>query len=197
MIKISYIKEIKDTHLLRLGITEGEETSAYTVNEQTYSEVGRPIRGEEIGESELEIIKHFDEYYKAKKRALSLLSYTDNNERGIQMKLRARGVSQNVAMDVAREMVSLGYINEEEQLERLILSEANQKLRGASKIIPHLASKGYSVSFIKRVLSELVERGDIDFKKNAARLLEKKLPNGASADEKKKLLFKNGFNIGG
>ena len=195
MARLIYIKEINNTNLLRLGITEGEENAAYTVSSTLYSELGRPTRGSLLSEESMDEIRAADGYYKAKKKALSLLSYTDNNRRTLISKLRSKGVKGELAEDVAREMVSLGYIDECRQLERIILSEANVKLYGAGKIIPKLAAKGYSSTDIRRVMGELVDSGEVDFSKNAKLLLNKKMPDNATSDEKKKLLYKYGYKI--
>ena len=92
-------------------------------------------------------------------------------------------------------MVSRGYVNEKNQLERLIVIEANQKLRGPLKIIPALVNKGYSSSDVREVLKRLADEGEIDFSANAERLIEKKLPADADGEEIKKLLYKNGYKI--
>ena len=92
-------------------------------------------------------------------------------------------------------MIERGYVDERRQLERIILDEANRKLRGPLKIIPQLVSKGYSSSEVREVLSGLVESGEIDFKSNARELLMKKMLDGADEEEVKKILYKNGFKI--
>ncbi len=195
MARLIYVKEIKDTHLLRLGIQEGEETSGYTVSARLYSEIGSPMRREAITDEQLIDIKHEDEYFRAKKKALSYLAFSDNNERTLRTKLIGKGFSREVSCDVAREMVTLGYIDERRQLERLVLTEANVRLAGKNKIVPKLMAKGYSSSDIGAVIRELVDSGEIDFRENARKLLEKKLPSDAGTEEKKKLLYKNGYRI--
>ena len=195
MARLLYIKEIKDSHLLRLGIQEGEETSGYTVSSRLYSEIGSPMRRETLTDEQLVDIKREDEYVRAKKKALSYLAFADNNERTLRTKLIGKGFSREVSCDVAREMVTLGYIDERRQLERLVLTEANVKLAGQNKIVPKLMAKGYSSSDINTVIRELVDSGEIDFRANARRLIEKKLPADADSEEKKKLLFKNGYRI--
>ena len=196
MATVKWIKEIENSHLLRLGISEGEENAVYTVREALYSELSRPIRGQELGEGEMELVRAEDEYVRAKKRALYLLSYADNNERTLTLKLRERGFSAGVSAEVARDMVSLGYINEKAQLERLIVREANEKLFGKGKIVPRLMAKGYSASEINSVLAGLVEAGEIDFSENAKKLMEKKLPIGADEEERRALLVKYGYRSG-
>ena len=63
------------------------------------------------------------------------------------------------------------------------------------RIVPALATKGYSTSDVREVLSRLVESGEVDFKKNARLLVSKKLPEDAGPEEIKKLLYKNGFKL--
>lgn len=193
MAKISYVRKIKDTPLLRLGIVEEGEKLAYTVSERLYSELSGLAVGEEIDEYTLDKIRGEDEYYNAKKKALSLLAYADNNEKTLVRKLLTKGISRSVAEDVAREMVSLGYINEERQLERIILNEANRNFSGPEKIFRKLAAKGYSISKIKEVIRDLLDNGEIDFSKNASALIERKIGPDSSAEEKKKLLFRYGY----
>ena len=192
---VIYIKAVKDTNLLLLGISEGEETKRYTVSEALYNSIGSPKKSATLSYDALAEIYRFDEYYRAKRKALSLLSYSDKNEREIVRKLSLSGFSREVAADCAREMVLCGYIDESRQLHRLILSEANVKLYGYSKIRARLIAKGYSQEDIKRVVGELVACGEINFNKNAHALVAKRLPEDATLEEKKKLLYKNGYKI--
>ncbi len=194
MASISYIRQSKDAKLLLLGIIEEGESRRYTISEEAYDSIGRLTSHTEITDSTLCDIKYADELYRAEKKALSLLAYADNNERTLLGKLKRAGFSFDVSTEICKKMLSLGYINERRQLERLILSEANLKLRGPAKITAYLASKGYSQKDIREVLSSLVDGGEIDFKENAKRLIEKKLPEG-SEEEIKGLLYRNGYKI--
>lgn len=193
MSEIAYIKQAKSSLLLGI-LTEGE-CSRYTVSVALYEAIGSPKKGDFITPEALVEIKYCDEAYRARKKALSLLTLADNNEKTLIRKLTAAGFSRDIAEDVTREMVSFGYIRERDQLERLILSEANIKLSGPLKIIPKLAAKGYSQSDIRSVIAELSDRGDLDFFANAARLVEKRLGESPDAEEKKKLLYKSGYKI--
>ena len=195
MAVLKYIREQKNSHLLSLGIYEGEESVSYTVNAATYEAVGCPLRGDELDPSQLSAIKYTDRLIRARKKALSILAFADNNRRTLTTKLARAGFDREITSIVVEEMLSHGYIDEERQLERLILNEANVKLRGAGKLIPALVAKGYSSSDVRKVLTRLVEDGEIDFKKNAKKLLEKKLSPDADSEEKKKLLYKNGYKV--
>jgi SOS response regulatory protein OraA/RecX len=157
--------------------------------------LGSPSRGTAFTDEELSLIKSEDERIRATKKALSLLSYSDNNEKALVTKLHRAGFSRDIAVGVSEEMVRLGYIDESRQLERLILREANISLSGFGKLLPKLIAKGYSSENIKKITHRLAESGEIDFKENARRLIEKKLPENASREEKKKLLYKNGYKV--
>lgn len=192
MYKIIYIKE-KTKNLLLLGISEEGESARYTVDEALYTGIGSPPRGAELSESQLAEIIYTDEYYRAKKKALSLLSLADNNERTLKVKLLRAGIRREIADSVVAEMVGLGYINEARQLERLILAEANERLRGPYKIMPKLAGRGYRGEDIRRAMSALIDSGDIDFEKNGERLLEKMLGTSSVSEEAERILYKHGY----
>lgn len=192
MAELTFIRENKEKHLLLLGINEEGESARYTLTEKDYAAIGSP-RGEIDGET-LALIKRANLCYLAKKKALSLLSYSDNGKKRLYEKLVERGFPRDISQDVTDEMVSLGYINEERQLERLILNEANVKLRGPVKITLTLKAKGYSGEKIKEVMLSLMKSSEIDFKANAKKLLEKKLPS-ATSEERKAFLYKNGYKV--
>lgn len=194
MATLKYVREVKNSNLLSLGISEGEETARYTVGERIYLEIGSPAVGSMLDGEQISRLMEADELYRARKKALSLLAFADNNERNLRMKLARAGFSRDICDAVTSEMVERGYINEKNQLERLVLNEANSKLRGPLRIIPALTAKGYSSGDVREVMHALVDSGEIDFKKNAMALIEKKLPLG-DAEEKKKLLYKNGYKI--
>lgn len=194
MARLLYIRDVNNA-LLLLGVSEEGECVRYKVSRTLYAELGSPARGAELSDDALFSIREYDLRHRAKKKALSLLSYSDKSEQGLKRRLMESGFSREVSEEATFEMVSLGYINEENQLERLILNEANVKLRGPMKIVPTLAAKGYSTSEIKRVMHRLCESEEIDFKKNAKRLIEKKLHADSDIEEKKKLLYRNGYKV--
>ena len=195
MATLKYVREIKDTSLLLLGIVGEGESADYTVNSTLYSEIGSPSVGDNISDTDMSAIKYADELFRARKKALNILAYADNNQRNLKAKLLRAGFKREIVDAVLSEMVSRGYVNEKNQLERLIVIEANQKLRGPLKIIPALVNKGYSSSDVREVLKRLADEGEIDFSANAERLIEKKLPAEVDGEEIKKLLYKNGYKV--
>lgn len=193
MRRITYVKSGPAEGSLYIGIASDTEKEKLYISRTEYARCGAPEKGEKIDEDTYYRMARYDEYHKAKKKAISILTYGDNNQKNLIRKLRIAGFAPDLAEVICREMVSLGYINEEDQLERLILSEANEKLQGPNKIFAKLTAKGYSSPDIRKVMNELVERGEINFKNNAYRLIEKKLPKDATPEEKKTLLYKNGY----
>ena len=187
------IREIGDKGLLSLAIG-GEESANYTVNAALYAEIGSPRVGDILTDEQIYQMRELDEYFRAKKKALAILAYADNNRRNLAMKLSKAGFSRDLCDRVVTEMVELGYVDERRQIERLILVEANGKLRGPLRIIPALVNKGYSSSDVRAVMHALMESGEVDFRRNAKILLDKKLPE-AEPEEKKKFLYKNGYKV--
>lgn len=192
---LKFIREAGSQHLLLLGIVEEGESANYTVNISLFDEIGLPSVGDELDLSQMSAIRYADRLIRAKKKALSLLAYSDNNRKNLALKLSRAGFDRDIVDQVCTEMVELGYIDERDQLERLITVEANRKLRGPSRIVAALVAKGYSSSEIREVMESLVKDGEIDFAANARALLDKKMTDGIDEEEAKKILYKNGFKV--
>ncbi len=192
MRKLIYARPMSDKGRVVLGIGEDGEAKRYSVPTELFESLELSC-GKELCDAAFDEISEADRRYRATKKALSLLSISDVSERALVLKLRRAGYSRQVAEGVAFDMVSLGYINEKRQLKRLVLREANEKLRGRGVILPRLISKGYSARAVGETLDGLIASGEVSFSENAERLLEKMLPSDASEDERKKLLYKYGY----
>ncbi len=193
--KVIYVRPGRSRGYLAVGISDGAEKRSFTVSELDYKEAGSPRQGDVADADMLAALAHSDEVYRAHLYALRILSYADNNERTLVRKLVSRGICAPLAQEVAHEMVSRGYINEQSQLERLVLTEANRNLTGQRKIKAKLSAKGFKGSDIEDVIERLCESGEIDFDRSAKLLIEKKLTRGATDEEIKQLLYKNGYHI--
>ena len=193
MAVIEFVKKKENSNLLLLGISEEGESARYTVDIRLYNEIGRPIKGDELSASDMAAVIYSDEYYRARKKALSLLSLSDNNERTLRDKLMRGGIRREIAAEVVAEMVGRGFVDEARQLERLVLREANEALHGYYKITARLLRKGYKLSDIRRTVDNLCESGEVDFDENLARLKEKKLHEDYDPSELEKLLYKYGY----
>ena len=192
MAKIIYIKESKTKGYLVIGVKEGEEKTPLTVSAAAYAEVGSPALGEELSADTLDTLTRENQKFLALKKALYLLSFSDNSERNLRYKLMRAGYSRDVVDFAVSEVLRLGYINEARQLERLIVNEANSRLYGPMKIVSRLVSKGYSAGAIREAMESLRDSGEVDFDLNRTRLLEK-LPDGYTDEDMYKLLYKYGY----
>ncbi len=191
--KVVFVRDSKNAGYTVLGINSGEGAVAYTVPTPLYMRIGAPLPSDVLGEESFSEAVFADEVFRAEKKALSLLAYSDNNRKTLLMKLKKAGFSHEAAEECVEDMLRHGYINEERQLQRLILSEAKTKLSGRAKYTPKLVAKGYKKSDIDRVTDELVSSGELDFDKIKRELVGKKLGDEPELSEVKKLLYKNGF----
>ena len=182
----------KSTILVEITVLLHDNKVKYVVSEGTYRKIGCPLSGEIINGDSLEALSCEDEERRALIKALSILSYADNNMRRLYSKLITHGFSKDVAKKTVEECVRLGYIDEERQLERLI-TKYSEELLGPKKIMAKLAQKSYSPAEISRMIRLLEDAGKLDFKKTRATLLKTKLTDGASYDEMRKLLHKYGY----
>ena len=176
---------------LRIGVDCDGEKQDFSLSESEYSAVGSPLSGDIIDADIRERMAEFDLHFRARKKALGILSYADNSEISLIRKLRTAGFSEKLSRTVAEEMVMRGYINENRQLKHLISTEVRLHMTGPKKLIPKLMAKGYKRSDIDIALDELTECGEVDFAEAKARLLM-----GLRREDTeliKKTLYKNGY----
>lgn len=194
MKKLIYARASTDKKRVVLGIGEGGDIKRYSIGENLYESL-EISRGDEIAEPVLDEIIDADLRYRATKKALSLLAISDVSERALVLKLRRAGYSRDIAETVALEMTRLGYIDEKRQLSRLVLREANEKLHGKGVIIPRLVAKGYSSRAVEEMLCELVDSGEVSLTENARKLLDRLLPEDATEEDARRILYKHGYGV--
>ena len=187
---VKFIKRSKANGYVCIGISTEKKDYSLTVSEREYACAGALLTGDSLNEDTLAELLLADEKYRAKLKALRVLSYGDNSENMLMRKLVSSGISRSVAHGVVCEMVSLGYINPHRQLKKLIRYEVNSKNCGPMKLFPKLMAKGYKKSDIEAVIDELTEAKEIDFEEAKRRLIEK-----ADGEEIKKILYKNGYTV--
>lgn len=171
----------------------GVRAHTYRVSPDRYRSLGEPPVGAPLDDAQLTALAEADEIVEATARALRLLSYGDNSANALLRKLRDRGVKREAAETAVATMLSRGYIREDEQLARLVTTYANAKLWGRRRILAALASKGYTPDAIRAAITRAEETGEIDFAALAEALIEDRLGQSPSREEKKKLLWKHGF----
>ncbi len=195
MLKVEYIKGAASRGYLRIGISDDGERTSYTVSEAAYRSIGEPRAADILTRDSLEAIKMGDTEYRARIYALRILAYADNSERRLVEKLVGRGISRDVAMRTAEEMVSLGYINIARQLDTLVRAEVNIRFSGPGKLIPKLRARGYDSGEILKAITRLRDSGEIDFEEAKRRLIESKGVDPDDEESVKKILYRNGHKI--
>lgn len=179
------------TVCLRVQTEEG--ICPYRITARDYEALGTPDAGTPLDDGALAAIGEAAGTCAARTRALRMLAYGDNSEKGLLRKLRARGTDPDAAAAAVREMRDRGYIREDEQAYRLVLREAKNKLRGPRRILAELVSRGYSAATARAAISRAEEEGEVDFDEIAARLVEQKLGPDPGREEEAALLWKQGF----
>ena len=191
--RVISLKRARSKGYLTLTVGGEGESLALTVSEADYSAAGSPLTADLLTGEQLRALKSADEHYRATLTALRSLAASPKSRAALVRKLTACGISRPCADSVADSMVSLGYINETEQLLRLVTAESRTTLAGPRKIMAKLLSRGYSRSDIDSAIRTLTASGELDFDSTAALLIAKKLTRGATDEEKNKLLYKNGY----
>ena len=193
MVKVLFVKPVPSKKRIQIGTLSDDEECTYTVSEATYLALGCPRAGAEIGDVDFSSVRFEDECYRALRRAMGYLSMSDKSGYELKMKLIRQGFSSDSSEMAIERLATLGYLDEDRQLQRAVEREANYKLRGKYYIKRKLAAKGYSGSSINRAIERLTESGEVDFAKNFELLAEKK---GASSDEDRRTLeYKFGYRI--
>ena len=174
---------------------DGEEAVGYRLSEGEYRALGAPSVGDILTEEIAERLVAYDARHRARSAAARILSFGDNNRAMLIRKLRTRGFDAALSEAVANEMCERGYIREDDQLERAVLS-ATKKLWGARRIADALAAKGFDRAAVFACIDRLAASGEIDFSKMRRDLIAKKLPPDAPYDKRRALLYRYGYGSG-
>lgn len=186
---VKFIKSL-DNGRVSVGVASDDNLTVYSIPLSAYDSMCFVVNGE-LSSEELSTIIELDSEYRAIKKALFLLSFSDKNKKTLYIRLLREGHSRENAKKAVEYCLSHGYINEEGQIERLVLREANHNLRGPRYIREKLMGKGYSRDDIDAVIDSLVELGEIDFVMNFRELCDKK--GVTDSAEMSILAYKYGF----
>ncbi len=192
--KLVYIKPASTKGYLALTVLDGGETRRFAVSEGVFESIGAPVRGEVLNEEQLSVLKAESERYFAMKKALNILAYADNSEKQLTDKLLRAGFSREVAAQVTKEAVSLGYLNEQRQVADAVLREAKGKLHGPHRILRDLCVKGYRKADVSAAIRSLTEEGELDFSEIFKTLLKKKKVGEDDLDAIRKWRYTYGFD---
>ena len=173
------------------GESDGKKTK-YTITEGTYREIGCPLSGEVLEDEEAELLVRRDEERRALAKALSILTYADNGENQLKIKLMRHGFSKSAIDETVKECVRRGYIDDLRIIENAVLKLAAD-YQGKKKIIAKLVAKGFSAGTVMKTVVRLEAEGKIDFTEARRRLISEKLPPESTKEEKLKLLHRYGY----
>ncbi len=188
---------VREDGSVRLTVREegdgGDTRRTYSLPGRCFTEWGEPEPGDAVGDEALIAFREAEGQMKATAKAVHLLSYGDNSAKGLFRKLRAHGYTREDAEAAVARMMEAGYIREEEQAYRLAVTCANTKLWGPRRITAYLRERGYGGETARLAIARATEEGEIDFAENKQELLRKKVPDGATPQEKRGLLYRYGY----
>jgi SOS response regulatory protein OraA/RecX len=166
----------------------GKRTLSVRVPLALYKEAGSPREGEMLSPEAYRLLFWEEESAECRRRAARIQGISPNSTRALVQKLTLRGFPKEVAEQSVLSLKRLGYLNEEDQLSRLV-ELAAKKYWPRKKLLLALLRKGYGREDALRAM----ERADYRDRDVAERLLEAKLPRDATEEEKQLLLAKYGF----
>lgn len=108
-------------------------------------------------------------YKKALDYSLRLLAHKDRSETDIRNRLLQKGYDEETINEVIKRLNSLGYIDEENLVNRLISVAINEKNYGRYSLKPFLVSKG-----INEKLLSVLNIPDEAYIKSAKKFIDKK-----------------------
>ena len=156
-----------------------------------------PAVGDFLSAERFEALEFAENCSNAAIRAVNFLAYGDNTAKKLSDKLRQKGFSRDAAAEAVRFCVEKRYINEEDQLRRLMELLCEKKKYGLRHIRQEVYNKGFSEDTVKAVFEECALSLDFD-----AAVLDRVRRLGADAfstPEKKKKqvssLLRYGFSM--
>ncbi len=121
-----------------------------------------PAVGEFLGAEEFDALSHAEECSNAAIKAVSLLAYGDNTAKKLTEKLRTKGFSRDAADAAVAFCVEKRYIQEDEQLRRLMENLCEKKKYGLRRIKQEIYQKGFSEDVVKTVFYDVADTLDFD-----------------------------------
>lgn len=132
----------------------------------------------------VDALEHSARLCEAIRKGVHLLSYGAQSEKTLKQKLRARGISPNLAAEAADYLARRGLMNESEDALRLA-QNCRRKHWGMRRILSHLFEKGYSESIVHAVQAELEE---VDFVPDCVVLIRAKYGLPETKEERQKTI---------
>ena len=173
--KIEAQKRSKD----RVNIYVDEEYFMAVYAELVYTHSLK--KGMEIDKDSLESLLHDEIYMKAKNKALSILSKSDQSEKKLREKL-LNDYDENIVEEVIEFLKGYKLINDNLLAEKIVHDNMNLSKFGKNKIKQNLYNKGIAASDIQDALSQIDPDDEFE---NAKYLAEKRLKRLKGEDKNK------------
>ena len=173
--KIEAQKRSKD----RVNIYVDEEYFMAVYAELVYTHSLK--KGMEIDKDSLESLLHDEMYMKAKNKALTILSKSDQSEKKLREKL-SNDFDENIIEDVIEFLKGYKLINDNLLAEKIVHDNMNLSKFGKNKIKQNLYNKGIASSDIQEAISQIDPDEEYE---NAKYLAEKRLKRLKGEDKNK------------
>lgn len=173
--KIEAQKRSKD----RVNIYVDEEYFMAVYAELVYTHSLK--KGMEIDKESLENLLHDEMYMKAKNKALTILSKSDQSEKKLKEKLLS-DFDENIVEDVIDFLKGYKLINDNLLAEKIVHDNMNLSKFGKNKIKQNLYNKGIAASDIQEAISQINPDDEYE---NAKYLAEKRLKRLKGEDKNK------------
>ena len=173
--KIEAQKRSKD----RVNIYVDEEYFMAVYAELVYTHSLK--KGMEIDKDSLESLLHDEMYMKAKNKALTILSKSDQSEKKLREKL-LNDFDENIIEDVIEFLKGYKLINDNLLAEKIVHDNMNLSKFGKNKIKQNLYNKGIASSDIQEAISQIDPDEEYE---NAKYLAEKRLKRLKGEDKNK------------
>ena len=121
-----------------------------------------PAVGDFLGADKFEALEFAEACSNAAIKAVSLLAFGDNTAKKLSDKLRQKGFSRDAAAEAVRFCVEKRYIDEEDQLKRLMELLCEKKKYGLRRIRQEVWQKGFSEDILKAHFEENAAELDFD-----------------------------------
>ena len=121
-----------------------------------------PKVGDFLGAEKYEALEFAESCSNAAIKAVSLLAFGDNTAKKLTDKLRQKGFSRDAAAEAVRFCVEKHYINEEDQLRRLMELLCEKKKYGLRRIRQEVYQKGFSEDVVRDFFEETASELDFD-----------------------------------
>ncbi|MBR5869562.1 MAG: regulatory protein RecX [Clostridia bacterium] len=156
-----------------------------------------PKVGDFLSSEKFEALEFAETCSNAAIRAVNFLAYGDNTAKKLSEKLRQKGFSRDAAAEAVRFCVEKRYINEEDQLRRLMELLCEKKKYGLRRIRQEVYNKGFSEDTVKAVFEECA--AELDFDAAVTDRVRRLGADAFSSPEKKKKqvssLLRYGFSM--